>query len=244
MKKYGIILLALFSVTPAYCQFLAAALDPEESVLMLEQKKPMGTVIGTVIDIADRSPIAAATVEILGSSLKTETAATGQFTLVNVPKGFYQLRASAKGYTPSVQNNLYVDEGKEHTAFFMLKKEGTKGDENSENTAPVPISTKSPSYPDEARKNGVEGIFFFKVLITETGSIKFAECIKNDVYAEDGKLKAYQAKQKYPQAVNQMEKEAMEAIWQWKFKPAMKNGKAIEAEVVLPIKYKLSKDKE
>jgi outer membrane biosynthesis protein TonB len=37
-----------------------------------------------------------------------------------------------------------------------------------------------------------------------------------------------------------MEKEALEAVWQWKFKPAMKDGKAIEAEVMLPIKYKLS----
>jgi hypothetical protein len=244
MKKYTIILLTLFALSPAYCQFLAAAPDREESPLMLEQKKPSGAVIGTVIDIADRSPIAQATVEILGSSLKTETAATGQFTIVNVPKGFYQLRASAKGYSPSVQNNLFVDEGKEYPAFFMLQKEGVKGEEKTENTAPVPVSTKSPSYPEEARKNGVEGIFYFKVLITETGSIKFAECVKNDVYAEDGKLKAYQAKQKYPQAINQMEKEALEAVLQWKFKPAMKEGKAIEAEVMLPIKYKLSKDKE
>ena len=240
MKKYGIILLALFSVTPAYCLFLTTAFDPEESLLMLEQKKPSGTVIGTVIDIADRSPIAQATVEILGSSLKTETAATGQFTIVNVPKGFYQLRASAKGYSPSVQNNLYVDEGKEHTAFFMLKKEGVKGEENSDNTAPVPISTKSPSYPDDARKNGVEGVFYFKVLITENGSIKFAECIKKNVYAENGKLKDAEVQKKFPQAINQMEKEALEAVWQWKFKPAMKDGKAIEAEVMLPIKYKLS----
>ncbi|MHB1051147.1 MAG: energy transducer TonB [Bacteroidota bacterium] len=240
MKKYGIIVLALFSLSPVYCQFLTAAMDAEESLLMLEQKKPSGTVIGTVIDIADRNPIANATVEILGSSLKTETAATGQFTIVNVPKGFYQLRAMAKGYSPSVQNNLYVDEGKEHTAFFMLKKEGVKGEENSANTAPVPISTKSPAYPDEARKNGVEGIFYFKVLITENGSIKFAECIKKNVYAESGKLKDDEVKKKYPQAINQMEKEALEAVWQWKFKPAMKDGKAIEAEVMLPIKYKLS----
>jgi hypothetical protein len=240
MKKYGFIILALFSLSPAYCQYLTAAMDAEESLLMLEQKKPSGTVIGTVIDIADRNPIANATVEILGSSLKTETAATGQFTIVNVPKGFYQLRASAKGYSPSVQNNLYVDEGKEHTAFFMLKKEGVKGEENSDNTAPVPISTKSPSYPDEARKNGVEGIFYFKVLITENGSIKFAECIKKNVYAENGKLKDDEVKKKFPQAINQMEKEALEAVWQWKFKPAMKDGKAIEAEVMLPIKYKLS----
>lgn len=241
MKKYSIIAFALFAVSPVYCQFLTAALGHDESFVLLEQKKTLGTIIGTVIDIADRSPIAKATVEILGSSLKTESAATGQFTLVNVPKGFYQLRASAKGYTPSVQNNLFVEEGKEHTAFFMMKKEGVKGDEKSENTAPVPVSTKSPSYPDEARRNGVEGIFYFKVLITETGSIKFAECIKKNVYAEDGKLKDDEVKKNFPQAINQLEKEALEAVWQWKFKPAMKEGKAIEAEVVLPIKFKLSK---
>lgn len=208
-----------------------------------QQDAEKGSIIGTVIDYTDRTPLENATIEILGLSKKVQTTKTGQFTFTDVPKGFYQLRASANGYTPSVQNNLYIVGGKEGTAFFMLMKAGSTDSKNTD-SAPVPVSTKSPSYPAEARKNGVEGIFYFKVQITETGSIKFAECIKMDVYAEDGKLKAYQAKQKYPQAINQMEKEALEAVWQWKFNPAMKDGKAIEAEVMLPIKYKLSKDKE
>lgn len=201
-----------------------------------------GTVIGTVIDIVDRNPIENATVEILGSTLKSQTTKTGQFTIANVPKGFYQIRASANGYTPSVQNNLYVENGREHTAFFMLKKTGTKEDQSADNSQPVPVSTKSPRYPEEARKHGVEGIYYFKVKISDAGSITAAVCVNKNVFAEEGKLKDQQVIEKYPQAVNQLEKEALEAVWQWKFTPALKDGKAIESEVMLPIKYKLANE--
>lgn len=232
---------AIFSLCHfAYSQvsdrfFSANTLDIPAS----EQQKPGGSIVGTVIDIIDRSPIDNATVEILGAGLKITTLKDGQFKISNVAQGFYQVRASAVGYDLQTQNNLYIEEGKPATAFFMLKKSGLKETAESENTMPVPISTKSPSYPDEARKNGVQGIFYFMLEISETGSIVSAKCTERNVYAEEGKLKDAQVFQKYPQAVNQMEKEALESLWQWKFKPSMKEGKPISSRVTVPVKFKL-----
>ena len=207
--------------------------------ILEQQQKPEGSIIGTVIDIIDRGPIDKATVELLGTGLKVTTLKDGQFKIQNVPQGFYQVRAVASGYDQQTQNNLYVEAGRPAPAFFMLKKIGMKDATASENGSPVPISTKSPNYPEEARKNGVEGIFYFILNISETGSIVSAHCKERNVFAEDGKLKDGQAYDKYPQAVNQLEKEALESIWQWKFKPAMKEGKPIESRVTLPVKFKL-----
>ena len=204
-----------------------------------EQQKQGGSIIGTVIDIIDRNPIDNATVEILGTGLKFNTLKDGQFKISNVAQGFYQVRGTAAGYDLQTQNNLYVEEGKQATAFFMLKKIGLKETVENADTSPVPISTKSPSYPDEARKNGGQGIFYFMIEISETGSIVSAKCAERNVYAEEGKLKDAQVIQKYTQAVNQMEKEALESLWQWKFKPAMKDGIPISSRVTIPVKFKL-----
>jgi len=164
------------------------------------------------------------------------------FLVTGAAPGFYQIRAMAEGYDLQTQNNLYVDAGKPATAFFMLKKSGSQDNTELENSTPVPISTKSPNYPDEARKNGVEGVFYFKIDISEMGAINTALCIEKTVFAENGKLKDAQVMEKYRQAVNQLEKEALDAVWQWKFKPAMRNGKKITSNIILPIKFKLSKD--
>jgi len=226
----------------AYSQMNEGLMSTNASQPSVEQQKSSGAVFGTVIDIVDRGPIDKATVELLGTGLKVTTGKDGQFKVQNVPEGFYQVRADAPGYDQQTQNNLYVDGSKPAPAFFMLKKTGLKEATKEENGSPVPVSTKSPSYPLEAKKNGVEGIFYFMVEVSETGSISAAKCFERNVFAEDGKLKDSQVMSKYPQAVNQLEKEALESIWQWKFKPAMKDGKAIMSRVTLPVKFKLSKD--
>ncbi|MFA6468140.1 MAG: energy transducer TonB [Bacteroidota bacterium] len=214
-----------------------------ESEVIEQKQKSSGIVLGTVIDIDDRSPLDKATVEILGTGIKVTTAKDGQFKISGVSGGFIQIRATAAGYDQQTQNNLYVDSGKSVTAFFMLKKSGLSQKSESEHTMPVPIATKSPGYPEEARKNGVEGIFYFRVDISETGAIIKANCFERSVFADHGKLKDHEVYDKYRQAVNQLEKEALESIWQWKFKPAYKEGKAIMSTVTLPVRFKLSDDK-
>ncbi len=218
--------------------------DPaQNSTAAVAEQKKSGAIIGTVIDITDRSPIPDATVEVLGTGQKTTTAKDGQFSLSGLAEGFYQIRATANGYDQQTQNNLYFDGKGPVTAFFMLKKEGQSDDRPHSNTSPVPVSTKSPSYPEDARKNGIEGVFYFVLKISDTGAIESAMCYEKNLFAENGKLKDKQVVEKYSQFVNQLEKEATDAVWQWKFKPAMKEGKPIVSEVVLPIKFKLDGEK-
>ncbi len=204
----------------------------------VEQKKD-GSIVGTVIDIVERSPIENATVEILGSGQKVVTSKDGQFKIMNLGEGFYQVRASAGGYDQQTQNNLYADGSKPVAAFFMLKRTGSADDRNTGSSTPVPISTKSPVYPEEARKNGIEGVFYFVLKISESGAIQTVKCYERNVFADNGKLKDQQVMEKYSQFVNQLEKEATDAVWQWKFNPAMKEGIPIVSEAVLPIKFKL-----
>ncbi|MCK9408607.1 MAG: energy transducer TonB [Bacteriovoracaceae bacterium] len=235
-------MVVVFGLITAQPERSIRELTATETVLLV-QEKSAGSILGTVIDIDDRNPIENAVVEVLGSGIKVSTAKDGQFKIVNVAEGYYQIRASSQGYDMQTQNNLFVENSKPATAFFMLKKSGSQLSMISENSMPVPTSTKSPSYPKEAKKNGVEGIFYFKVGISETGEISTVKCIEKNVFAEEGKIKDREVMEKYPQAVNQLEKEALESIWQWKFKPAMKDGKAIWANVTLPVKFKLTKDK-
>lgn len=217
--------------------------EPETVTIGAEQQKKGGSGIkGTVIDIDSRAPIDGAIVEVLGSDKRTTAGKDGQFSIRELGEGYYQLRASAPGFDPQTQNNLFVGAEKYSTAFFMLKKSGASSSAAADHSSPVPTATKSPSYPPEARKNGVEGIFFFNVEISESGSISSVECFEKKVHAENGKLKDKEVTEKFPQQVNQLEKEALESIWQWKFKPAMKDGKPIPSKVVLPVKFKLNAD--
>lgn len=217
-----------------------------EQVVPSEQQKVNGSIQGTVIDIDGRNPIENAVIEVLGTGVKVMTAKDGQFKLTNIGDGYYQIRCTAPDYDGQTQNNLLVEGSKPSTSFFMLKKTGSPLVSVSENSEAIPISTKSPSYPYEAKKERVEGIFYFIVEISATGAINAVKCVEKNVFADDGKVKDAEvlAKKKYVQAVNQMEKEALESIWQWKFKPAMRDGKPIMSRVTLPVKFKLSGESE
>lgn len=74
-------------------------------------------------------------------------------------------------------------------------------------------------YPKEAGKKGIEGTVFVKVLISKDGNVK-----KCKVEKSDSKM---------------LTKSAVTAIKQTKFTPGMRDGKAVEAWVVIPVKYKL-----
>ncbi len=74
-------------------------------------------------------------------------------------------------------------------------------------------------YPEAARKKGIEGTVFVRALISKDGKVKNCKVEKSD-----SKL---------------LTKSAVTAIKQTKFVPGMLDGKAVEAWVVIPVKYKL-----
>jgi TonB family protein len=77
-----------------------------------------------------------------------------------------------------------------------------------------------PRYPELAKKAGMEGKVWVKVFIDEKGKVEKAvmDSSTNEVFVEA----------------------ALEAIRQWEFTPALKDGKPIKCEIVVPFKFRLA----
>ena len=88
-------------------------------------------------------------------------------------------------------------------------------------TMPEVVKATNPAYPEEARKNNIEGIVYVKALIGAKGDVKKVKISKSDNKVFD--------------------KSALDAIRNWKFKPGTVADKAVPIWVTIPVKYKLEK---
>lgn len=87
--------------------------------------------------------------------------------------------------------------------------------------APEGKTQVQPKYPDLATKAGLEGTVWTKVFIDETGKVTKVTITKSDA-----------------EIFNQP---SIDAAMQWVFKPALKDGKPITAEVAIPFRFGLQK---
>lgn len=74
-------------------------------------------------------------------------------------------------------------------------------------------------YPETAKINKLEGKVMVKVLIDEKGNVASTEILES--------------------LSSECDKAAVDAIMKVKFNPAIKDGKKIKSEVVIPIQFKL-----
>ena len=88
----------------------------------------------------------------------------------------------------------------------------TKVDEN-----PVPVKTPPPRYPDSLKREGVSGVVAVIIVIDEKGSIMSSSIAKSS-HAE-------------------FERPALEAVKNWKFKPAKKDGNPVKVRVTIPLRF-------
>lgn len=98
----------------------------------------------------------------------------------------------------------------------ILRGEGDR----SFDEAPTPIRTVAPSYPSTMRAQGVSGIVAVAVAIDDQGNVTGTTVSKST----------------HPD----FEKPALEAVGQWKFKPATKGGQPVSVRIVLPVKFSTS----
>lgn len=204
-------------------------------------------VYGTVIDAVTRMPIRSAVVEILGTTLKDTTGFDGQYKIKEVPTGFYQIRASASGYESQIQNNVYVPPHAEDvTRFFELKSNPEiPPDYVPVEKQPIITHTVQPNYPASARRDSIEGIVWVKVIVREDGTTSDATIIQShftgpDSLKIDGQsLNKSKLPQRFYNDVNEFHEVAKKTIMQWKFKPAILNGKPTKVWVTIPFKFKL-----
>jgi len=96
---------------------------------------------------------------------------------------------------------------------------------------PVPIKQVQPHYPELARRSGVEGTVWLKVLVSKEGKVK------------DVNVMSVSSNLKNSGTPGGLEEAAMEAARQWTFKPAMMKNKPVEVWVSIPFKFKLDGDK-
>ena len=85
---------------------------------------------------------------------------------------------------------------------------------------PVLVKYVSPKYPDLARQAGIEGTVLLSVLVGEDGKVVSARVLQSDVTPA-------------------MEKNAMQAVRQFLFKPAKQRTVPVKATMMVPIRYKL-----
>jgi protein TonB len=83
---------------------------------------------------------------------------------------------------------------------------------------PVPVRKVDPKYPPELRTSHVDGEVVLYAIIRKDGSVDSIEL----VHSVDPSLDA----------------NAMEALAQWKFRPAEKGGEAVDLEAVVHIPFR------
>jgi len=85
--------------------------------------------------------------------------------------------------------------------------------------APVVLSRVEPHYPEAARADRISGIVIMEVLIDESGVVKDALILKDLPYG--------------------MGHSALEAVRQWRFAPATRNGEPVDVLFNLTVNFKL-----
>ncbi len=86
---------------------------------------------------------------------------------------------------------------------------------------PVPVKQVSPEYPDIAKRAGVEGTVWVKILVDKEGKAKKALIVKSDA--------------------EMFNDPAIKAALQWVFTPAMMNNGPVAVWAMVPFHFKLNK---
>lgn len=136
-------------------------------------------------------------------------------------------------YKPAIQN------GKPVAVWVSYKVDFTHGDKKAKTTiekAPGPeknmpdeqpaemIYKAAPEYPEAIKKAGKAGVVWVKCLVNTDGMVKEAMAAKSS-------------------GIEELDKAALEMAKKCKFKPAMKDGKAVESWVNFPVEFKLEEKK-
>jgi periplasmic protein TonB len=86
---------------------------------------------------------------------------------------------------------------------------------------PVPVKQVQPEYPDLARRAGIEGTVWVKILVDKEGKAKKALVLKSDA--------------------DVFNDNAIAAAKQWVFTPAMMNNGPVAVWAMVPFRFKLNK---
>jgi protein TonB len=83
---------------------------------------------------------------------------------------------------------------------------------------PSELETAKPVYPEEARVAGISGTVWLQMLVGADGAV-------HDAYVLAGE--------------QELRDNALDAVWQWRFKPAVVHGRAAPIWVRAPVNFTL-----
>jgi protein TonB len=83
---------------------------------------------------------------------------------------------------------------------------------------PEAITRVPPSYPDEARKHGIQGTVMGQCLVLRDGTVGDVRIVKS---------------------IPGLDEAAMACLRQWRFKPALAKGQPVVVWVGVPVKFSL-----
>lgn len=86
---------------------------------------------------------------------------------------------------------------------------------------PVPVVSPAPTYPEIARRAGIEGTVWVRIWVTKEGKAKKAEMLKSDS--------------------DLLDQSALDAATHWVFTPAVMNNGPVAVWVSIPFRFKLDK---
>lgn len=86
---------------------------------------------------------------------------------------------------------------------------------------PECIKSVLPRYPDSARKDGIEGVVWLQVLVDGNGKV-----IEVNVFRRSGVNVGF-------------EEAAVDAAWQWEYRPALCNNKPVVVWIIYTLRFKL-----
>lgn len=127
------------------------------------------------------------------------------------------------GQTGSVQTGQETRGEDGRTVFKGLRADITLTDSATQPVAAASLSTPPPVYPVDVAKQGVTGRVVLIVDVAADGSVSAA---KIDRSAGDDRL----------------DQAALQAVSQWRFAPAMKDGKPVPSQVWVPIDFEMDGD--
>lgn len=93
-----------------------------------------------------------------------------------------------------------------------------KGETTGVNAETAYLSNPKPEYPAESKDNGEEGTVYLSVKVSATGSAQEVSLHKSSGYIN-------------------LDRAAIKAVKRWRFNPAKKEGIAVEAQAIVPIKF-------
>jgi len=100
---------------------LAVALPARDARAQVEP----GRITGTVTESQTGQPLAGAQVRVVGTQLAAVAGGDGQYRILGVAPGTYQVRATMIGYTPLTVDSVVVAAGGAATAVFRLERRAT-----------------------------------------------------------------------------------------------------------------------